>query len=94
MGILVILGIIILADLFSDSPSGNGGGFYDSGGFSSGGSNNSFKTSSSKRNNSEHFEEDDSFYRVRDYSNKYSSNICFEGDTYVFTSFSSMMNLS
>ena len=27
MGILVILGIIILAALFSDSPSGSGGGF-------------------------------------------------------------------
>lgn len=62
MGILVILGIIILAALFSDSPSGNGDGFYDSGGFSSGSSNNNFKTSSSKRSSSEHFEEDDSFY--------------------------------
>ena len=37
-------------------------------------------------------EEDDGFYRVRDYSNKYSSNICFQGDTNVFTAFSSMMD--
>ena len=37
-------------------------------------------------------EEDDEFYRVRDYSNYYSSNICFEGDTNVFTAFSSMMD--
>lgn len=62
MGILAIIGIIVLAALFSDSPSGSGGSFHDSGGFSSGGSNNSFKGFSSKRSNCEHFEEDDSFY--------------------------------
>ena len=37
-------------------------------------------------------EEDDSFYRVRDFSNQYSSNIAFEGDTYTFTAFSSMLD--
>lgn len=35
---------------------------------------------------------DDGFYRVRDYSNKYSANICFEGETSVFTVFSSMVD--
>lgn len=37
-------------------------------------------------------ERDDGLYRVRDYSNNYSSNICFEGETLVATSFSSMMD--
>ncbi len=37
-------------------------------------------------------EEDDSFYRVRDFDNQCSSNIVFEGDTYAFTAFSSMLD--
>lgn len=62
MGILVIFGIIILAALFSDSPSGSGGDFNDSGGFGSSSSNNNYKSSASKRGSCEQFEEDDSFY--------------------------------
>ncbi|MBO5334656.1 MAG: YfhO family protein [Clostridia bacterium] len=37
-------------------------------------------------------EEDESFYRVRDFDNQCSSNIVFEGDTYAFTAFSSMLD--
>lgn len=37
-------------------------------------------------------EDDDSLYRVRDFNNEFSSNIAFEGDTYTFTAFSSMLD--
>lgn len=37
-------------------------------------------------------EEDGDLYRVRDYNNEFSSNIAFEGDTYTFTAFSSMLD--
>ena len=37
-------------------------------------------------------DEDTPFYRIRDYDNKYSANIAFEGETYVFTAFSSMLH--
>ena len=37
-------------------------------------------------------EQDDGFYRVRDYGNYFSSNIGFEGDTYAYTAFSSMLD--
>ena len=36
--------------------------------------------------------QDEGFYRVRDYGNHFSSNIGFEGDTYAYTFFSSMVN--
>ncbi len=37
-------------------------------------------------------DEDTPFYRIRDYDNKYTANIGFEGETYVFTAFSSMLD--
>lgn len=37
-------------------------------------------------------EQDDGFYRVRDYGNRFSANVTFEGDTYAFTAFSSMLD--
>jgi len=37
-------------------------------------------------------DEDTPFYRIRDYDNKYTANIGFEGETHVFTAFSSMLH--
>ncbi len=37
-------------------------------------------------------ESDDGFFRVRDYGNQFSANIGFEGDTYAYTAFSSMLD--
>ena len=37
-------------------------------------------------------DEDTPLYRVRDYDNKYTANIGFEGESYVFTAFSSMLD--
>lgn len=37
-------------------------------------------------------DEDTPFYRIRDYDNKYTANIGFEGESYVFTAFSSMLD--